>query len=98
MAHGGGQRPRAKPKALDKPAANIAVAAMPLEHADLQQIPLRIGMPQSIAKWQVGLYAPGEDFARNDADDRCPSVRCRYAKSFCGDRRTVYGIASRRLG
>ena len=36
----GGERPPAKAKAFDKAAADIAVAAMALEHADLEQIVL----------------------------------------------------------
>ena len=47
--------PSAKAKALHEPAANIAVTAMALEHADLEQIVLRIGVPKAVAKGQIGL-------------------------------------------
>ena len=55
MADRGGERAPAKAKALHEPAANIAVTAMALEHADLEQIVLRIGVPKAVAKGEIGL-------------------------------------------
>ena len=55
MADRGGERALAKPKALDEAAANIAVSAVPLEHADLQQIVVRVGVPPAVAEGKTSL-------------------------------------------
>jgi len=55
MPDRGGKRPRTKAKALDKPAADVSVTAVALEHTDFEQIVFRIGMPVALPERQVGL-------------------------------------------
>ncbi len=93
MADRGGERTCAKAKALHEAAADVAVTAVTLEHADLQQIVFRIGMPLSVAVRQMGLYTPGQDLARNDADHRRRRACGGHAErssAVTGERYTVF--------
>jgi len=55
MTNRGGERALAKAKALDETVANVAVTAVAFEHADLEQVVLRICMPSSLAIGQISL-------------------------------------------
>ena len=70
MADRGGERAPAEAEAFDESPADIAVAAVALEHADLEQIMLRDRRAAAIAIRQIGLQTLGEDLARDDADHR----------------------------
>ncbi len=85
---------RAPPEAepLDESSADIAVTPVTFEHADLEQITLRVRVTLPVSVQNAGLQMLGENLAGDDPDHRRRRPRSRHGKRLRRDRPETDGI------